>query len=123
MKARYIAVGWRQLKHNRLRMFAAVLGITFAVVLMLVQQGFRAALFDSGIRWHNALQYDIVILSPKTEYLLEAARFPAHPHVAGARCGGCAGGDAGVHPAGEVAQSRESKNRLADFRRRVRPGR
>jgi len=76
MKARYIAVGWRQLKHNRLRMFAAVLGITFAVVLMLVQQGFRAALFDSGIRWHNALQYDIVILSPKAEYLLEVHDFP-----------------------------------------------
>jgi putative ABC transport system permease protein len=76
MSARYIPVGWRQLKHNRLRMFAAVLGITFAVVLMLVQQGFRAALFDSGIRWHNALQYDIVILSPKTEYLLEVHDFP-----------------------------------------------
>ena len=76
MKARYIAVGWRQLKHNRLRFFAAVAGITFAVVLMLVQQGFRDALFASGIRWHKALLYDVVVLSPKTEYLLEIHDFP-----------------------------------------------
>ena len=76
MSARYIAVGWKQLKHNRLRMFAAVLGITFAVVLMLVQQGFRAALFNSGIRWHSAMDYQVVLLSPKSEYLLEFSDFP-----------------------------------------------
>ena len=76
MKARYIAVGWRQLKHNRLRFFAAVAGITFAVILMLVQQGFRDALFQSGIRWHKALLYDLVIISPKTEYLLELHDIP-----------------------------------------------
>jgi len=76
MKARYIPVGWKQLKHNRLRFFAAVAGITFAVILMLVQQGFREALFNSGIRWHTALQYEVVLLSPKTEYLLEVHDFP-----------------------------------------------
>jgi putative ABC transport system permease protein len=74
--ARYIPVGWRQLTHNRLRLFAAVAGITFAVLLMLVQLGFLAALHESSLRWHNAMQYDIVILSPKTEYMLEAHEFP-----------------------------------------------
>lgn len=76
MTARHIPVGWRQLKHNRLRLFAALAGITFASVLMLVQLGFRAALFDSGIRWHNAWDYDIALLSPKSEYLLEFHDFP-----------------------------------------------
>ena len=76
MKARYIPLGWRQLKRNRLRLLAAVAGITFAVLLMLVQQGFRAALFESSLRWHNALQYDLVMLSPKTEYLLQVGDFP-----------------------------------------------
>jgi putative ABC transport system permease protein len=76
MKARHIPVGWRQLKHNRLRLLAAVAGITFAAVLMLVQLGFRAALFDSGIRWHKAWDYDIAILSPKSEYLLELHDIP-----------------------------------------------
>lgn len=76
MKARHIPVGWRQLKHNRLRLLAAVAGITFAAVLMLVQLGFRAALFDSGIRWHKAWDYDIALLSPKSEYLLELHDIP-----------------------------------------------
>jgi putative ABC transport system permease protein len=76
MKARHIPVGWRQLKHNRLRLLAAVAGITFAALLMLVQLGFRAALFDSGIRWHKAWDYDIAILSPKSEYLLELHDIP-----------------------------------------------
>ena len=74
--ARHIPVGWRQLKHNRLRLLAAVAGITFAAALMLVQLGFRAALFDSGIRWHKAWDYDIAILSPKSEYLLELHDIP-----------------------------------------------
>ncbi len=76
MRARYIPLGWRQLKRNRLRFLAAVAGITFAVLLMLVQQGFRAALFESSLRWHNALHYDLVMLSPKTEYLLQVGDFP-----------------------------------------------
>ena len=76
MTARHIPVGWKQLKHNRLRLIAALAGITFAAVLMLVQLGFRSALFESGIRWHIALDYDIVLLSPKSEYLLEIHDIP-----------------------------------------------
>ncbi|MEH6551580.1 MAG: ABC transporter permease DevC [Pseudomonadales bacterium] len=76
MTARYIPVGWYQLKHNKLRLLAAVAGIMFAVVLMMVQQGFREAMFQSSLRWHNALDYDLVILSPKTDYLLEVHDIP-----------------------------------------------
>jgi putative ABC transport system permease protein len=76
MRARHIPVGWKQLKHNRLRLIAALAGITFAAVLMLVQLGFRSALFESGIRWHNAWDYDIALLSPKSEYLLEIHDIP-----------------------------------------------
>jgi len=76
MTARHIPVGWRQLKHNRLRLVAALAGITFAAVLMLVQLGFQSALFNSGVRWHNAWDYDIALLSPKSEYLLEVHDIP-----------------------------------------------
>ena len=76
MKARHIPLGWRQLRHNRLRLVAALAGITFAAVLMLVQLGFRSAMFDSGIRWHSAWDYDIALLSPKSEYLLEIHDIP-----------------------------------------------
>ena len=76
MKARHIPVGWRQLKHNRLRLIAALAGITFASMLMLVQLGVRDAMFESGIRWHQAWNYDIALLSPKSEYLLEVHDLP-----------------------------------------------
>lgn len=76
LRGRFTLLGWRQLVHNRLRLLAAVAGITFAVILMLVQQGFRSALFDSSLRWHKALQYDLVILSPKAECLLCVHDFP-----------------------------------------------
>jgi len=76
MTARHIPVGWRQLKHNRLRLVAALAGITFAAVLMLVQLGFQSALFESGVRWHTAWDYDIALLSPKSEYLLEVSDIP-----------------------------------------------
>ena len=36
MTARHIPVGWKQLKHNRLRLAAALAGITFAAILMVV---------------------------------------------------------------------------------------
>jgi putative ABC transport system permease protein len=76
LRTRFLLLGWRQLNHNRLRFLAAVAGITFAVLLMLMQQGFRAALFDSSLRWHKALQYDLVMLSPKAECLLCVHDFP-----------------------------------------------
>lgn len=75
-RAHYIPIGWYQLKHQKFRMLAAIAGITFSVVLMLVQQGFRAALWDSSVRWHRALDYDLVMLSPETLYLQNSAQFP-----------------------------------------------
>jgi putative ABC transport system permease protein len=76
VKARRIPVGWYQLKHQKLRLLAAVAGITFAVILMLVQQGFREALWVSSVRWHSALEYDLVMVSPKTDFLQMIASFP-----------------------------------------------
>ena len=45
---RSIPLGLHQLWHQKLRMLAATLGITFAVILIFVQLGFRKALFDSA---------------------------------------------------------------------------
>ncbi len=124
MKARHIPVGWRQLKHNRLRLLAAVAGITFAAVVDAgADWGFAPRMFDSGIRWHKAWDYDIAILSPKSEYLLELHDIP---RVRVFQAGGVEGVRA-VTPVytkqGQMAQSRKTKNCMADFRGRLRPGR
>jgi putative ABC transport system permease protein len=76
VRAGFIPVGWYQLKHQKFRLLAALAGITFAVILMLVQQGFREALFVSSVRWHSAMDYDLVIVSPKTDFLLQTSQFP-----------------------------------------------
>ncbi len=110
MKARHIPVGWRQLKHNRLRLLAAVAGITFAAVLMLVQLGFRSALFESGIRWHKAWDYDIAILSPKSEYLLELHDIPRVRVFQAGGVAGVQGGHPGVYktgPGGAIPKSQK----------------
>lgn len=71
-----IPLGWLQLKAQKLRLVAAVTGITFAVILIFVQLEFREALFVSAVRYHNALDYDLTILSPKTDFLVSSKQFP-----------------------------------------------
>jgi putative ABC transport system permease protein len=71
-----LPLGWLQLKHQKLRTLSAMLGITFAVVLICVQLEFREALFVSAVRYHDAMDYDLVMMSPKTDYLIAAKDFP-----------------------------------------------
>jgi putative ABC transport system permease protein len=69
-------IAWLQISHQKLRLLAAVLGVAFAVVLIFVQMGFQQALYDSSVRWHTALGYDLAIISPKTTYLVNPPGFP-----------------------------------------------
>ena len=43
-----LPLGWLQLRHRPLRLLVALAGIGFAVLLIMMQLGFRAALFESG---------------------------------------------------------------------------
>jgi putative ABC transport system permease protein len=58
-----------QLRHQRLRFVVALSGIAFAVILILIQLGFRAALFDSATRYHERLHYDIALFSIESSYI------------------------------------------------------
>jgi putative ABC transport system permease protein len=71
-----LPLGWLQLKHQKLRLLSAILGITFAVILIFVQLEFREALFVSAVRYHSGLDYDLVMVSPRTQYLISAKEFP-----------------------------------------------
>ncbi len=71
-----IPLGLHQLWHQKLRMLAATLGITFAVVLIFMQIELRQALNISSVRYHDALEYDLAMLSPKTDFLLVSKQFP-----------------------------------------------
>ena len=70
-----IPLGWLQLKREKLRFAVALLGVSFAVVLILMQLGFREALFDSAVRFHNALDGDIVIISREFPIIVQPYSF------------------------------------------------
>ncbi len=50
------------LTHERRRLFACVGGISFALILMLLQVGFRSALLDSAVELLRQLDADIVVM-------------------------------------------------------------
>jgi putative ABC transport system permease protein len=64
------ALAWRQLFHQRLRLLAAIAGIAFAVILILVQLGFQAALYQSATLHYDLMTADIVLLSPQYEAIM-----------------------------------------------------
>ncbi len=64
-----LPLAWLQLKWDKLRLAAAVAGIVFAVTLMLMQMGFRDALFVAAVQFHERLTADLVIMSSKYEFL------------------------------------------------------
>jgi len=68
-------IGWLQLRHKPLRLAVAMAGIAFAVLLILMQLGFRAALFESAVRFHERFQYDIALFSPDSIFIVRPQSF------------------------------------------------
>ena len=68
-------LGWKQLRHRPLRLLVAVAGIAFAVLLIMMQLGFRAALFESTLRFHERFEYDIALFSPDSVFIVRPAAF------------------------------------------------
>ena len=70
-----IPLAWLQLKQETIRLLVAIAGISFAVVLMFMQLGFQAALFDSSVQLHKSLRGDIFLLSPRSTALIAMKSF------------------------------------------------
>jgi putative ABC transport system permease protein len=68
-------LGWRQLRHLPLRLAVAIAGIAFAVLLIMMQLGFRSALFESTLRFHERFRYDIALFSPDSMFIVRPAPF------------------------------------------------
>lgn len=67
-KARRFSLARRQLFFERRRLIAATAGITFAVVLMLIQIGFYYAMIDSATNVHKSVAAEVVITPSAFEY-------------------------------------------------------
>ncbi len=50
-------------------------GIAFAVLLIMMQLGFRAALFESAVRIHDRLRYDIALFAVESVFIVRPQSF------------------------------------------------
>ncbi len=76
MLTRTAPLGWLQLRHRPLRLLVALAGIGFAVLLILMQLGFRAALFESAVRYHQRLNYGVALFSRDSQFIVRPQTFP-----------------------------------------------
>ena len=70
-----VPLAWLQLKHERMRFAAGIVGVTFAVTLIFMQIGFQQALFASVVTVAQALRGDLVLINPQTEYVAATRTF------------------------------------------------
>jgi putative ABC transport system permease protein len=70
-----IPLAWLQLTREKMRLLVALAGISFAVILMMIQLGFRDALFESSTTMHVNLNTDIVLISPQSSSLIAMKNF------------------------------------------------
>lgn len=68
-------IGWLQLRHKPLRLLVALAGIAFAVLLIMMQLGFRSAMFESAVRFHERMDYDIALFSPDSVFIVRPQPF------------------------------------------------
>ena len=70
-----VPLAWLQLKKEKLRFAVALAGVSFAVVLILMQLGFREAMFVSAVRWLDRMRCDVVLISHDTIFIVAPAPF------------------------------------------------
>ena len=70
-----IPLGWMQLKHQKVRFVVALSGIAFAVILIMMQLGFRSALFESAVRYQERLDYDLAIFNRESSFIVNPQSF------------------------------------------------
>ena len=68
-------LGWLQLSHEPGRLLVALAGIAFADLLMFMQLGFQAALYDSNTTVDRIMLADVFLLSPKALNLQNLSTF------------------------------------------------
>ncbi|HSP95940.1 MAG TPA: ABC transporter permease DevC [Candidatus Dormibacteraeota bacterium] len=72
---RGVPLAWLQLRREKLRLVVALAGVAFAVILIFMQLGFRAAMFKSAVRFHEALDGDLFLISPTFDFLPQPKSF------------------------------------------------
>jgi putative ABC transport system permease protein len=69
-------LAWRNVLHSRMRSFVALSGVSFALVLIFMQLGFRQAAQLSATLVYNNLDFDLMVVSPLYMFLGRPRDFP-----------------------------------------------
>ena len=67
---------YRLLAHDRSRSLASIGGVAFALVLMMMQVGFRNSLLDSGLQLMERLDADVIVISKEKFPFLRMRSMP-----------------------------------------------
>ncbi|MBD2018919.1 FtsX-like permease family protein [Leptolyngbya sp. FACHB-36] len=68
-------LAWLQVTKEKTRLAVAVAGIAFADMLIFLQMGFEAALYDASIQPHRNLNADLVMIDPQLQTLFAVKSF------------------------------------------------
>lgn len=82
-------LAWKQLTFERMKLLTALAGVMVAVMLMWVQLGILASVYDSATTVHKHIRADLVVIHPLSENLGKMKpfstrtlyRFRGHPDV------------------------------------------
>src|SRR3954464_2591672 len=69
-------LAWRNVAAKKARSLVALCGIGFAIVLIFMQLGFRAAARTNATTVYDALDFDVIVLSPQYTFLAQPSEFP-----------------------------------------------
>jgi putative ABC transport system permease protein len=69
-------LAWRNVAHKKFRSIIALCGISFAILLVFMQLGFYAAAGTSATSVYEALDFDVLVLSPQYVFVAHPADFP-----------------------------------------------
>lgn len=64
-----IPLAWSQLSHQKIRLLVAISGISFANILIFMQLGFRATMFDGVTRVPEHVQGDLFLVNRNSKFL------------------------------------------------------
>ena len=69
-------LAWKNLLHNKVRTAVALAGVSFAVILIFMQMGFKGAVRKTATQIYDALDFDLMLRSPAYLHLTEPRSFP-----------------------------------------------
>lgn len=68
-------LAWRNISHSRVRALSALCGISFAILLIFMQLGFRASARTSAILVYDSLDFDVLLVSPQYSFIARPGDF------------------------------------------------